>query len=60
MKLAGAYIDDETYGRLVTLAAANNRTLANECRHLFDRALKGELAATTSWQPIETAPMDGT
>ncbi|MFC5457299.1 hypothetical protein [Prosthecobacter fluviatilis] len=43
MKLAGAYINDETYGRLVALAAANNRTLAGECRHLFDRALSGDL-----------------
>ena len=43
MKLAGAYINDDTYGRLVALAAANNRTLAGECRHLFDRALRGEL-----------------
>jgi len=43
MKLAGAYINDDTYERLVALAAANNRTLAGECRHLFDRALRGEL-----------------
>ncbi len=43
MKLAGAYINDDTYGRLVALAAANNRTLAGQCRHLFDRALRGEL-----------------
>ena len=43
MKLAGAYINDETYERLVALAAANNRTLAGQCRHLFDRALKGQL-----------------
>lgn len=43
MKLAGAYINDDTYGRLVALAAANNRTLAGQCRHLFDRALKGDL-----------------
>ena len=43
MKLAGAYINDETYGRLAALAAANNRTLAGQCRHLFDRALKGDL-----------------
>jgi len=43
MKLAGAYINDDTYGRLVKLAAANNRTLAGQCRHLFDRALRGEL-----------------
>lgn len=43
MKLAGAYINDDTYGRLVALAAANNRTLPGQCRHLFDRALKGDL-----------------
>ncbi len=43
MKLAGAYIHDETYERLAALAAANNRTLAGQCRHLFDRALRGEL-----------------
>lgn len=43
MKLAGAYINDDTYERLVAMAAANNRTLAGECRHLFDRALRGEL-----------------
>jgi hypothetical protein len=43
MKLAGAYINDDTYERLVALAAANNRTLAGQCRHLFDRALKGAL-----------------
>lgn len=43
MKLAGAYIQDDTYERLAALAAANNRTLAGECRHLFDRALRGEL-----------------
>ncbi len=42
MKLAGAYINDDTYERLVALAAANNRTLAGQCRHLFDRALKGQ------------------
>ncbi len=43
MKLAGAYINDDTYERLVALAMSNNRTLAGQCRHLFDRALKGEL-----------------
>ncbi len=43
MKLAGAYINDGTYERLVALAAANNRTLAGQCRHLFDRALSGDL-----------------
>ncbi|WP_395753785.1 hypothetical protein [Prosthecobacter sp.] len=43
MKLAGAYIHDEKYERLVALAESNNRTLAGQCRHLFDRALSGEL-----------------
>ncbi|MDI1313805.1 hypothetical protein [Prosthecobacter sp.] len=43
MKLAGAYINDDTYERLVALALSHNRTLAGQCRHLFDRALKGEL-----------------
>jgi hypothetical protein len=44
MKLAGAYINDDTYERLVALAAAHNRTLAGECRHIFDRALRGDSA----------------
>lgn len=39
MKLAGAYINDEKYERLVALAEAIGRTLAGQCRHLFDRAL---------------------
>ncbi len=43
MKLAGAYINDDTYERLVALAVSSNRTLAGQCRHLFDRALKGDL-----------------
>ena len=43
MKLAGAYIHDETYEKLLALAVSNNRTLAGQCRHLFDRALRGEL-----------------
>jgi len=55
MKLAGAYINDDTYERLVALAVSNNRTLAGQCRHLFDRALKGELsvpdAPTAKTQP---------
>lgn len=60
MKLAGAYINDDTYERLVALAAANNRTLAGECRHLFDRALRGELqvpvgpAARGAGRPISS------
>lgn len=30
MKLAGAYINDDTYERLVALAVANNRALSGE------------------------------
>lgn len=48
MKLVGAYVNDETYERLAALAAANNRTLAGQCHHLFDRALNGETVATKS------------
>ncbi len=38
MKLVGAYINDELFKRLVALAEANNRTLAGQCRHLFEQA----------------------
>lgn len=44
MKLAGAYIQDVTYVKLVALAESNNRTLAGQCRHLFDLALKADVA----------------
>ncbi len=47
MKLAGAYINDKTYEALVGLATANNRTLAGQCRHLFDRALRGDTAVSS-------------
>lgn len=46
MKLAGAYVNDDTYHRLVALAQVNNRTLAGQCRHIYDRALRGELPLT--------------
>ena len=39
MKLAGAYIHEDDYSRLADLAAANGRTIAGECRHLFKQAL---------------------
>jgi len=39
MKLAGAYIHEDDYTRLANLAAANGRTIAGECRHLFKQAL---------------------
>lgn len=59
MKLAGAYINDDTYERLAALAAENNRTLAGQCRHLFDRALRGELevpACTPQPSPAAVKP----
>lgn len=49
MKLAGAYINDDKYVRLVALAEQNNRTLAGQCVHLFDRALSGDI-------PVNAAP----
>lgn len=55
MKLAGAYVHDDTYQRLVALAIANNRTLAGQCRHLFDRALRENMPADSSPQ-IVTPP----
>lgn len=42
MKLAGAYINDETYEALAALATKNNRTLAGLCRHLFANALAAD------------------
>lgn len=44
MKLAGAYIQDDKYDALVALAEKNNRSLAGQCRHLFDLSLKEEAA----------------
>lgn len=54
MKLAGAYINDESYAGLVALAAANNRTLAGQCRHLFDKALRDH--SSDPAQPQVTTP----
>ncbi len=48
MKLAGAYINDDTYEALVALATKNNRTLAGQCRHLFANALAAEAAPMPS------------
>ena len=56
MKLAGAYVNDETYERLAALAAASNRTLAGQCRHLFDRALRGDLPVPDCTPPPCPAP----
>lgn len=39
LKLAGAYIPDAMYQGLVKLAQANNRTLAGQCRAIYDQAL---------------------
>lgn len=43
-KLAGAYIPEKTYESLKRLARKEHRTLADQCRHLFDRALSGDLS----------------
>lgn len=43
MKLAGAYIPDEKHEALRQLAKQNHRTLADQCRHIFDLALAGKL-----------------
>lgn len=51
MKLAGAYIHDEKYEQLVALGKLHNRTLAGECRHIFDRALRGELQVPNAPPP---------
>lgn len=59
MKLAGAYIHDDTYERLVALAMSNNRTLAGQCRHLFDRALKGDLVVPDGPAAKSVAPGAG-
>ncbi len=56
MKLAGAYINDDKYERLVALAEANNRTLAGQCRHLFDQALANELKKPTRPTTVTTPP----
>ena len=43
MKLAGAYIEESKYAALAALARRNHRTLADQCRCLYDRALEGDL-----------------
>ena len=43
MQLVGAYINDEKYGQMEALAAANKLTLAGLCRQLFDQALAFQL-----------------
>lgn len=55
MKLAGAYINDDKYTALVTLAANNNRTLAGQCRHIFDKALR-EASSTPGKPQVITPP----
>ncbi|MFZ2276591.1 MAG: hypothetical protein WAW39_02285 [Prosthecobacter sp.] len=39
LKLAGAYIPEGKYEALVKLAKASNRSLAGQCRHIYDQAL---------------------
>ena len=45
LKLAGAYISDEKYNSLVALAKLNHRTLADQCRAIYEAAL-AETAAS--------------
>ena len=52
MKLAGAYVNDDIYTKLVAYAASNNRTLAGQIRHLFDRFLEEQ--ETASSKPTST------
>lgn len=55
MKLAGACIKDDTCAKLVAIAIKENRTLAGQCRHLFDNCIRDhETQPTESWadQPI--------
>lgn len=56
MKLAGAYVNDDTYEKLCLLARANNRTLAGECRHIYDRALRRTLDVPNAPPQIITPP----
>lgn len=57
MKLAGAYISDDTYNKLVALAQRNHRSLANQCRHIYARALRGDLAVPDADPPAPPAPV---
>lgn len=54
-KLAGAYIDDSKHAALKRMAIANHRTLADQCRHIFDLALSGSLKVP-SFKAIGKAP----
>jgi hypothetical protein len=40
LKLAGAYINEDTYKSLVALAHLNNRSLAGQIRVIYDAALR--------------------
>lgn len=53
MKLAGAYVNDNIYEQLVAHAASQNRTLAGQCRHLFDRFLKEQESASSKPAPAK-------
>ncbi len=54
MKLAGAYINDDTHEKLVARARARNRTLAGHCRDLFNRDLR-EAAESANHNPPPNA-----
>ena len=54
LKLAGAYIDATKYEQIQALAKANHRTLAEQCRALFDAAISNPASI-----PDAEASMDG-
>jgi hypothetical protein len=55
MKLAGAYIDEKQHAALTQLARDNHRTLADQLRFIFDRALSGDLKTPTKPAPQKRA-----
>ncbi len=42
-KLAGAYVDPETYAGLKAMAERDGRTMASLCRRIYDLALRGDI-----------------
>lgn len=57
MKLAGCYIDDDKYTKLVNLAAFNGLTMAGQCRHLIDAALLAAETQSPASQTESPTPM---
>lgn len=42
-RLCGAFVAADTYASLQDLAKRENRTVADQCRSIYDKALSGEL-----------------